>query len=62
MMLALCLYTACGNNEDIIWDIYPINLEIFITDSEGHDLLDSTFQDNLIKDLTVSYQGETIKM
>ena len=59
MMLALCLYAACGNNEDIIWDVYPINLEIFITDSEGHDLLDSTFQDNLIKELTVSYQDET---
>ena len=61
MMLAVCFVAACDNEEDkgLVWDIYPIDLEIFITDSEGHDLLDSTFQDNLVKDITVSYQGET---
>mgnify|MGYP007101857591 CR=1 FL=1 len=58
-MLAVCLFAACGNNEDIIWDVAPINLNIYITDSEGHDLLDSTFQDNLINDLTVNYQEKT---
>lgn len=60
MLLAVCLFAACDNNNgDIVWDIYPINLNIFITDSEGHDLLDSTFQDNLIKDITVNYQEKT---
>ena len=61
MMLGVCFFAACDNeeNDDVIWDIYPINLYIYITDSEGHDLLDSTYQDNLINDITVSYQGET---
>lgn len=61
MMLAVCLFAACDseNSDDVIWDITPISFFIFITDSEGHDLLDSTFQNNLIKDITVSYQGKT---
>lgn len=61
MMLAVCLFAACDseNSDDVIWDITPISFFIFITDSEGHDLLDSTFQNNLIKEITVSYQGKT---
>ena len=62
MMLAVCLFSACDSkedNDDVFWDITPVEFYIFITDSEGHDLLDSTFQNNLIKDVTVSYQGKT---
>lgn len=61
MILSVCIYTACDSENggrDIIWDITPVEFNIFITDSEGHDLLDSTYQGNLIKDLQVSYQGE----
>ena len=61
MMLAVCLFAACDseNSDDLFWDITPVEFYIIITDSEGHDLLDSTFQNNLIKDITVSYQGKT---
>ena len=61
MILSVCIYTACDSENggrDIIWDITPVEFNIFITDSEGHDLLDSTYQGNLIKDIQVSYQGE----
>ena len=61
MLLAASLFIACDSerDDDVIWDIAPVEFEIFITDSEGHDLLDSTCQDNIIKDITVTYQGET---
>ena len=61
-LLAVCLFTACDkeeeNGHDLIWDIGPVVFNIFISDGEGNDLLDSTYQYNLIKDVSVSYQGE----
>ena len=59
-LFAVSLFVACDNEGggDVIWDIAPVELSIFITDGEGNDLLDSTFQDNLIKDITVSYQDD----
>lgn len=59
--LAACLFVACDieSGGDVIWDIAPVGFQIFITDNDGHDLLDSTFQGNLLKDVTVSYNGET---
>lgn len=59
--MAMCLLSACDTigGGDVIWDIAPVEFKIFITDSGGHDLLDSTVQNNLIKDITLSYQGET---
>ena len=60
MLFTVSLFVACESEGggDVIWDIAPVEFSIFITDSEGNDLLDSTFQNNLIKDITVSYQGE----
>lgn len=60
-VMAVGLMTACGseNGGGMIWDISPVEFDIFITDSEGHDLLDSTYQDNLIKDdIYVSFEGK----
>ena len=59
-LFTVSLFVACDSEGggDVIWDIAPVELSIFITDDEGNDLLDSTFQDNLIKDITVSYQDE----
>ena len=42
----------------MIYDFSPIEFKILITDNDGHDLLDSTYQDNLINDLSVTYQGK----
>lgn len=60
ILFTVCLFVACDSEGggDVIWDIAPVELSIFITDAEGNDLLDSTLQENLIKDITVSYQGE----
>ena len=59
-LFTVSLFAACDSEGggDVIWDIAPVELSIFITDDEGNDLLDSTFQDNLIKDITVSYQDD----
>ncbi len=61
-MLAAYIYTACDseNKDDsfVIWDICPIEYNIFISDSKGNDLLDSTYQNNIIKEVSVSYEGE----
>lgn len=59
-VLSLVFFAACDSEggNDVIWDIVPVEFNIFITDSEGHDLLDSTYQANLIKEIYVSYQGE----
>lgn len=60
MLFAVTLFAACDiESSDVIWDIAPVQFNIFIADSEGHDLLDSTRQNNLIKEITVSYMGET---
>jgi len=60
-LLAVSLLAGCNkeSNDDVIWDIGPIEFNIFIIDSEGHDLLDSTRQDNLLKALTLDCEGET---
>ena len=70
-MLALGVLTACdnesGGGDDMIWDLVPVTFNIYLSDSEGQDLLDSTYQDNLIKDkspsicLTISKYAWLIK-
>lgn len=60
-LLGVCVFTACDSENgrgDVIWDIAPVQFDIFITDDQGHDLLDSTYQGNLIKDISATYQGE----
>ena len=63
-LLALCLFAACSHDgetempNNIIWDIAPIEFHVFIHDSEGHDLLDSTYEANVLKDVFVSYDHQ----
>jgi hypothetical protein len=45
-------------NDDIIWDFSPIEFYCCITDAEGHDLLDSAYQQNLLRDIYVRYDGK----
>ena len=62
LSLSAGLYTSCDSSEpggnDMIYDFSPIEFKILITDNDGHDLLDSTYQDNLINDVSVTYQGK----
>ncbi len=63
MLLAVVLLAGCSSDDEnkslVVWDISPVVFHVFITDSEGHDLLDSTYQDNIIKEVTATYQDET---
>lgn len=60
LLFAIGLFVSCDTeSDDVIWDIAPVDFNLYIADSEGRDLLDSTCQDNLIKDITVTYQGQT---
>ncbi len=63
LVLTIAGLSSCSNEEiggsDVIWDITPLEFSVFITDNQGHDLLDSATQNNMIKDITVIYQGET---
>ena len=60
-LVGVWVFTACDSEngrEGVIWDIAPVQFDIFITDEQGNDLLDSTYQGNLIKDISATYQGE----
>lgn len=63
LVLTMAGLSSCSNEggggNGVIWDIAPIEFSVFITDSQGHDLLDSATQNNLIKDITVVYEGKT---
>ena len=61
LILTIAGLSSCDSEggSGVIWDIAPIEFSVFITDSQGHDLLDSAIQNNLIKDITVVYEGET---
>ena len=63
MLLAVVLLAGCSSDDEnkslVVWDISPVVFHVFITDSEGHDLLDSTYHDNIIKEVTATYQDET---
>ena len=70
LWVAVALMTAIGlgacssdddndnGGEDVIWDIAPVTFSFTFTDSEGNDMLDSTYQGNIIKDVSVTYQGQ----
>ena len=66
LWVAVALMTAIGfgacssddGNDDVIWDIYPVKFSFSFTDSDGNDMLDSTYQGNIIKDVSVTYKDE----
>ena len=58
--LVLVLLTGCeeyiGGGKE--WDVYPINIDIYVQDSEGNDLLSSSNANNILKDsIYVAYDG-----
>ena len=66
LWVAVALMTAIGfgacssdnGNDDVIWDIAPVKYSFSFTDIDGNDLLDSTYQGNIIKDVSVTYKDE----
>ena len=63
LVLAVGL-TACSSSDDdddeiAIWEFYPFCYAITMEDVFGHDLLDSTYTDNLLNRISGVYEGNT---
>lgn len=47
LLFALILTGCSKNNDDVIWDIYPVVLFIQVSDASGGDLLDAENPKNI---------------
>ena len=60
-------FAACSEDDEpnkndddfVVWDFTPIEFCIYITDSTGHDLLDSTYQDNILRNVHAEFDGKS---
>lgn len=63
LSLPLLSIVSCSKNEDplnIIWDIYPAEVRIFIQDENGNNLLDPTVEGNLVgTDIRISTEDDS---
>lgn len=48
MAMLLGLSSCKGEDDDVMWDFSPIEIDIIIRDSEGHNLLDPDYEKNII--------------
>lgn len=69
ILLSLCCFTSCNDNEnldepdpDVIWDIYPFNINIEVTDAEGNDLLNPETENSIANQgIKMIYRNKTYK-
>ena len=69
ILLSLCCFTSCNENEnldepdpDVIWDIYPFNINIEVTDAEGNDLLNPETENSIANQgIKMIYRNKTYK-
>ena len=63
---AMIFLIACdnGSNDDgIIWDMYPVNVYLYVEDSKGNDLLDPENENNILNSgIKAIYDGKTLKL
>ncbi len=53
-------FTACDDNDDKIWDIYPIVLSISVQDAQGNDLLNPETPGSIAhRGIKAVYRGKT---
>lgn len=70
LMLSICLTALCfyacdkeDEHEDVIWDIYPINLYFTLTGEDGEDLLNPATPGNYFGlNTTATYEGQTYQV
>ena len=56
LILAITTFTSCSGR---IWDISPVNISFFVTDSQGEDLLNPLTYGNISKNnIKVIYDGK----
>lgn len=59
LLFALILTGCSKNNDDVIWDIYPVVLFIQVSDASGGDLLDAENPNNILSDsIKAIYDGK----
>lgn len=59
---AMLANTSCSSDDDddIIWDFYPITLNVEVVDESGNNLLDPSCTENILsRPITLSHDGET---
>lgn len=57
--LLLAMFVS-GCNEDVIWDVYPVNLSVEVMDAQGNNLLDPDVKGNIVGEaLSLEYKGKT---
>ena len=59
---AMLVNTSCSSDDDddIIWDFYPITLNVEVVDESGNNLLDPSCAENILsRPITLTHDGET---
>lgn len=61
MMIGAMLLASCTDDIDdpVTIDYTPINFRVTVRNAEGMNLLDPSVADNLLSDVSVSYNGKT---
>ena len=65
LIIPILLLCSCGNDEEeeLIWDMAPVNVMIHIQDSNGHNLLSPSVSGNLQgKKIVAEYQDEKYEL
>lgn len=59
LVILSAIAISCDSSDDIIWDIYPVEIYISIEDKDGNNLLDPETDGNLIgQNFIMNYDGE----
>lgn len=59
---AMLVNTSCSSDDDddIIWDFYPITLNVEVVDESGNNLIDPSCAENILsRPITLTHDGET---
>ncbi len=59
---AMLVNSSCSSDDDddIIWDYYPITLNVEVVDESGNNLLDPSCTENILsRPITLTHDGET---
>lgn len=63
LILLAITFSSCENNNMVIWDIYPVTIQIYVQDSEGNDLLNEDTPNNILSDdFKITYKNEEYRL
>ena len=62
-LVPIFLLCSCGDDDDIIWDMAPVNVMVNIQDTNGNNLLSPSVPGNLQgKKIVADYQGQEYEL